>query len=287
VPGPAAIADARPSRMRRVQGRLRQVPGTRHALTALQRDRRAGGGLLAGALAFRLFAVLLPAALLVAVGLGYAATLDRSAAGDAGEAVGIGGAALESIAQASKLDASSRWVLVATGVFALLLASASAAKAIHATHSLARSGGVERTPSPLPSALMLIAAMVAIAAIWGAVGRARADLGAGGTLVALASVVAFAAVWLAVAVRLPHGDAPWTALLPGAVLVGVGLQVIQLGTVLFIADRVARASETYGPLGTAATILLWLFLISRVIVASAMLNVVLWTRRRDAHTTAA
>jgi uncharacterized BrkB/YihY/UPF0761 family membrane protein len=86
-------------------------------------------------------------------------------------------------------------------------------------------------------------------------------------------------VWLFVSTRLPHADAPWRALLPGAVLVGVGFEVVQVGTVLFIAGKVERASATYGPLGAAFAILLWLFLISRVIVASAMLNAVLWSRR--------
>ena len=49
---------------------------------------------------------------------------------------------------------------------------------------------------------------------------------------------------------------------------------------LFIAGRIERASETYGSLGVAFTILFWLFVVSRVIVASAMLNAALATERR-------
>jgi uncharacterized BrkB/YihY/UPF0761 family membrane protein len=279
---PPASADAGYRRhLRRARGYAERLPGSQHALTTLHRDRRAGGGLLAGALAFRLFAVLLPMALLLAVGLGYASTLDRASSKTAGEAVGIADATMESIAQASKLSATSRWLLAASATFALLYAAASAAKAAQAAHSLAWKGYVDDSRRPLASALALIAAIVAIGVIWGLVGRARATLGpAPGLLVILVAAVPFAAVWLAVSCCLPHGDAPWRALLPGAVLMGVGLEVIQVATVLFIAGKVERASSTYGPLGAAFTILAWLFIISRVVVASAMLNAVLWSRHQ-------
>lgn len=87
-------------------------------------------------------------------------------------------------------------------------------------------------------------------------------------------------IWLGVASLLPHGDAHWKALIPGALLVALGVQVIHLGTVLFIAEKIERASETYGSLGVAFTLLFWLFVISRVIVASAMLNAALALERR-------
>ena len=65
--GEPPLATARFERFRRLEARLRAVPASRPAFEALARDRRLGGPLLAGALAFRLFAVLLPLALLAAV----------------------------------------------------------------------------------------------------------------------------------------------------------------------------------------------------------------------------
>jgi hypothetical protein len=47
---------------------------------------------------------------------------------------------------------------------------------------------------------------------------------------------------------------------------------------------IAHSSETYGSLGVAFTILLWLFIVSRVIVASAMLNAALAHGRRPTPT---
>ena len=273
-----ALVAAQRERIQRLHGRLQQSPASKPALATFDRDRRMGGHLLAAALAFRLFAVLLPLALLVAVTLGYAATLDRSAPGDAGEAVGISEATLQSLAESSKLESETRWLVAASAVIMLLYTAVKAARAVHAAHSLAWTGGVERVVHPFRAGLVLIAAVAAIALVWGAVGRSRAELGAGGLIVGVLAVIPYSAVWLAVSLALPHADARWTALLPGAAVVGAGLELIHLGTVLFISGQVERASDTYGPLGVAFTILVWLFLISRVVVGSAMLNSVLWQR---------
>ena len=40
-------------------------------------------------------------------------------------------------------------------------------------------------------------------------------------------------------------------------------------------------SELYGALGAAASVLLWLYLIGRLVVGSAVLNATLWERNRS------
>lgn len=49
-------------------------------------------------------------------------------------------------------------------------------------------------------------------------------------------------------------------------------------TVLYLAHKAGQLSAAYGALGTALVILLWLYLLSRLIVASAFLNATLWER---------
>jgi uncharacterized BrkB/YihY/UPF0761 family membrane protein len=268
------------ARVERVRERALELapraPGYDYAVVVFSRDRRHGGGLLAGALAFRLFGALLPLALLIAVVLGYAATVDRSAPGDAGEATGISEALLASVAESSKLTAGTRWVVGLTALIALLWAATSAARAIRAVHSIAWCGSVGRFRRPVHAALLLLAVLAACAIIFGAAGRARAEYGFVGVLVTVTSFLGFFAVWLAAERLLPHEDAPWTALVPGAVLFAIGVQLVHLTTALFIAGKVERASETYGSLGVAFTVLFWLYVVSRVIVASAMLNAALW-----------
>jgi membrane protein len=269
---------------RRARERAREIaprtPGYEHAAGAVRHDQRNGGGLLAGALAFRLFGALLPLALLVSVIVGYATTVDRSATKDAGAALGIGPALLDSVGESAKLSAGTRWPVLLFAVVALLWSANSAARAIRAVHSLAWEGRVDRLRRPLPAALALLAAMAAFAAVIAGAGKARAELGFAGLLVSLVALVGFAEIWLALAWLLPHGDADWKALIPGALLVALGVQVIHLGTVLFIAGRIERSSETYGSLGVAFTLLFWLFVVSRVVVASAMLNAALARGRR-------
>jgi uncharacterized BrkB/YihY/UPF0761 family membrane protein len=248
------------------------------------RDRRFGGGLLAGALAFRLFGALLPLGLLVAIGLGYAAEADPGGVDGAADSLGIARSVLESISQSSKLSTGTRWTVAAVAIIALVSASISAARALRAAHSLAWAGGVERLRRPIGAGLVLVAVVVGFGGAWGGLAAARSALGPAWILLALATTAVFFAAWLGVSALLPHGDAPWSALVPGAVIVAVGVQALHIGTVLFVAGRLERASATYGSFGVAFTILLWLYVLSRVIVASAMLNAALWHRRRAGRT---
>jgi uncharacterized BrkB/YihY/UPF0761 family membrane protein len=275
-----ARATARGQRLQaRALGVASRAPGYEAAAAAMARDTRNGGGLLAGALAFRLFGALLPLALLAAVLLGYASTVEDSNPEEVADAVGLKTALLESVAESSRLSGGTRWTVTAFAVVALVWSATSAARAIRAVHSLAWEGGVARRGRAVQAGLVLIVTLFAFALVWAIVGGARSRLGDAGLIVAFGAVVLFFAIWLGVSMLLPHGDAPWTALLPGALVVAAGMQLTHLGTVLFLGGRVERASATYGSLGVAFTLLLWLFVVSRVIVASAMLNAALWERR--------
>jgi len=86
-----------------------------------------------------------------------------------------------------------------------------------------------------------------------------------------------AALWLLASIKLHRRDVPWTALLPGAVLVAVGIEAVHVFTVSFLADKLANASALYGVLGLATTLLFVLYLIGRLaIFSSAELNSVAW-----------
>jgi len=96
------------------------------------------------------------------------------------------------------------------------------------------------------------------------------------SLVGLTGVFAW---WLLVSWRLPHGEAPWHALVPGAIVMAIGLELIAIAGAYLIAPRVESSQSTYGALGVAATLLFGLYILSRLIVASAVLNATLWERR--------
>jgi len=101
-----------------------------------------------------------------------------------------------------------------------------------------------------------------------------------GVVATVVAVAPYAGVWLVLALRLPHGDAPWTALVPGAVVYGAGTEIIH-GVIAYAITPWALAKQgTYGALGLAAALLVGLFLISRLVVGSAVLNATLWERGR-------
>ena len=58
-----------------------------------------------------------------------------------------------------------------------------------------------------------------------------------------------------------------------AVFLGIGTQLLHLATVYYFGVKVGNASELYGPLGVAATLLLWAYIVSRLVLTSASINV--------------
>ena len=77
---------------------------------------------------------------------------------------------------------------------------------------------------------------------------------------------------------LPHADAPWWALLPGSVVVALGVQLVHLVTVYYLTGKLQNSSELYGSLGAAAAVLLWLYLVARLLVTGAILDDLAKTR---------
>lgn len=81
-------------------------------------------------------------------------------------------------------------------------------------------------------------------------------------------------LWLFVALgRVPVG---WRARLPGAVLCGIGLEVLKLIGSLYIPRLVASSSQLYGSLGIVVAIIAWLALFGRLFVYGSVVNVVQW-----------
>jgi uncharacterized BrkB/YihY/UPF0761 family membrane protein len=113
-------------------------------------------------------------------------------------------------------------------------------------------------------------------------GAVRAWSTGPGALVTLVALVPYAGLWLLVTMRLPHRNAPWRALVPGAVVFALGLEVVH-GVVVYVISPWALAKQgTYGALGVASALLVGLFLISRLMVAAAVVNATLWERRPGA-----
>lgn len=81
------------------------------------------------------------------------------------------------------------------------------------------------------------------------------------------------------AVAAPPGDAPWEAVLPGAILFGVGIRALGLAASTYFAVRLDRTSDLYGALGIAIVMMLYLFVLARLFVAAQFLNSTQYRRR--------
>ncbi len=132
----------------------------------------------------------------------------------------------------------------------------------------------------LGATLQLLVAMIGYFVVSALTSAARHASFADGLIVTLLDPVLYGALWLLISSKLPHRDATWRDLVPGAILFGLGIEVLQVVTAYFIAPQATSKQGTYGSLGIAAALLLGLYLISRLVVATAVINATLAGRRR-------
>jgi uncharacterized BrkB/YihY/UPF0761 family membrane protein len=79
---------------------------------------------------------------------------------------------------------------------------------------------------------------------------------------------------------LPRRDVSWRDLVPGAAVGTAGVLALHLVTVFYLAEKLSHASALYGALGLASVLLLWLYLVARLLVASLIVTETLDDRRR-------
>jgi uncharacterized BrkB/YihY/UPF0761 family membrane protein len=243
----------------------------------VDRDGEVGGGIIAGALAYRLFIWLLPLALVVVAGLGFAADASSESPEEAAETVGMQGLVSSSIAQAA--NSPNRWYALLIGVPVLAWATRSVLRVLIGAHRLIWGDLRSEAPKPKVGATFrLLALLLAFGVVSGAASAIRAWSPGPGVLATLFAFVFYAALWLLVSVRLPHHGTHWTALIPGALLFGVGIELLQVVIAYFITPYAIAKQGTYGALGVAAALLVALFMISRLVVGAAVLNATLSER---------
>ena len=64
----------------------------------------------------------------------------------------------------------------------------------------------------------------------------------------------------------------------GTLLVGVGVEALSIFTVVWISHSFESKSETYGAIGGSLSILLWAYVLGRIIAAAPVVNAMMWRR---------
>jgi uncharacterized BrkB/YihY/UPF0761 family membrane protein len=254
------------------------------AVRTYERDRDAAGAVLAGAVAFRLFVFMLPLTLGVVTLLGTLRAVDTGAPGEVGRELGMSSYLVDSVEDAARQSRKALWVLVPVSLWAIYTGGRGVIKVLTAVHAIAWRRPMTRPRVGVAAALAALGLALAALLVLAGLQAVRSHAEGPGLALGLLGFVPFCAVWLAAALLLPHDPrARWPALVPGSLLVGVAAWAVHLVSVYILAHQVERASELYGSLGVAAALLAWLYLLGRVMVASAMLNATNWELRHPAE----
>jgi uncharacterized BrkB/YihY/UPF0761 family membrane protein len=85
-------------------------------------------------------------------------------------------------------------------------------------------------------------------------------------------IIPLAALWLGVSLLLPHGQANWKSLIPGALFAAIAFQLLHGIIVQFLADKLEKSTSLYGALGIVTTLLFFMYLVGRIVVTAPILN---------------
>lgn len=286
----AGIAASAPSRAqsltdfgRRAADIARQrVPGAPAVVESYERERAAGSVLLAGGLAYRFFLWLVPFGLVLAALASEWSAEDPRGLRTVVQDYGLAGAAANSALAAVRAEQHSRWYFLAAGATLLLWFGMSAVRALRVAHTIAWADESAKLHRPLRASVVFTGFVVGLTFIgFGTRYIGHEVSGTWGWIALLGMFAVYLAVALTALSLLPHDGAPWTALLPGVLVIGIGLQLMHLVVALYLAPRLAHSPSLYGSLGAATVIMLWLYIIARLVISSAFLNATVWQRKHS------
>jgi uncharacterized BrkB/YihY/UPF0761 family membrane protein len=96
-------------------------------------------------------------------------------------------------------------------------------------------------------------------------------------------VVPLGIAWLLVSLRLPHGEATWKGLIPGALVVAVGFQAAHGMVVWLFGPKLEKSMSLYGGIGLVATVLFFMYVVGRIVVTAPILNSALYEESSRHH----
>jgi hypothetical protein len=168
-------------------------------------DSEVGGGIMAGALVY--------------------SDAASSSPETAAKTMGLAGMVSNSVASAA--SSSARWYAILIGVPLLVYTTRSVLRTLIVTHRLVWSDERGMVPKPtLGATMQLLAALIGYLAISVLASGVRGASFAEGLIVTLLIPIPYAALWLAISMRLPHRGVAWRDLVPGAIVFGLGVEVL-------------------------------------------------------------
>jgi uncharacterized BrkB/YihY/UPF0761 family membrane protein len=245
------------------------------------REVRSGGGLIAGGVAYRFFLWLVPFGLVLAALLGFWFELNPDGARRAAREFGIGAAAVTEASRAVEARAENRIALLVAGLVLLAWFTLGAVRALRLAAALAWGMERPRLRRPLHAVVAFNCLFLAGALSFAALAWLREALGLGALLGTVALLTVHAGIALQVLWLLPRRTDRWEDILPGALVIALGTELLHVAVAFYFAPKLERSSELYGALGTATVLLVWLYVFGRLFTSATFLNATLWERRRE------
>jgi membrane protein len=257
--------------------RYRDTPAGGIVAEVMLRDKESAGGVAGSAIAFRLFLFFVPLLLFVVGIAGFVSGF--VSAHDVEVAIGVSGGGLAAQIRAAFAEpGATRWVATALGLLGMLTAGRSLSKVLISSAAIAW-----KVPTPKRTSMRTLGTVAGLVCVMGLVSiivnRLREDFGvgvAGPSLIP--AFVVYLAAWLGLSIFLPRGTNDPGALLPGSVIVAFSITAMQGLSELYLPDKLSRASELYGAIGTTVVTLGWFFFLGRSIALSTEINAVMFER---------
>ena len=247
--------------------------------TVLRVQKRYGelnGNYLASSVTLSSFLSIFPLLLFAIAIVGFVAAGDANFADDVIQRLGITGEAEESITKALDQAQQSRKAASVIGIAGLLWSGlglvAAVQYAINAAWQVAGRGWRDK----LKGLMWLGGAAVLFLTSFATTAAINFLPGFLAPLTTLASLSVSLGLWLWTFKVLATRDVGWQALLPGAVVGAIGLEILKLVGGIYVPRAVSSASALYGTLGIVFAILAWLLFFGRLVVYSAVVNVIRW-----------
>lgn len=281
--GDAAEADVNPAEATRggfLDKLGDRLPWLAPAVAVQRRYGEVGGNHLAAAFTLVTFLSLFPLLLAGVAVLGFvAAGSDTDLAGRIASQLGLTGEAARTLTEAVEAAESSRRAATVAGLVGLGWSGLGLVGALQYTYdSVWQVKGRGLKDKLFALAWLGGATLLFIAGA----GLTAALHWLPGVLASVAVLVGLGvsfALWLWTSRVLPNRKVAWRHLVPGAIVGAVGLEVLKWVGAFWVPKAVASSSALYGSLGVVFAVLAWLAIFGRLVVYSAVTNVVAYERR--------
>ena len=252
----------------------------RTALRVQQRFDEVHGNYLAAAVTLTAFLAIFPLLLVGVALVGRVAATDANLAADVVTRLGLTGEARTAVEKAIATAVQSRKTASIVGIAGLLWSGLGLVSAFQYAFDNAWQVAGRGMRDKLSGLLWLAGAVLILVVSFAITGvlnfLPQMRLQGVAPVAVLLGVAVNVALWLWSMKALTNINVGWKAMLPGAVLGAVGLEVLKVVGSVYVPRAVASSSALYGSIGVVFAILAWLLLFGRLTTYAAVLNVVRW-----------